>query len=86
MLGPTRRVRFTNAALRQANIREIHGPSLGKIQVKIPHQRSPYAMRRRKTLLKERLQDKSDAPSEKRGNLLRISTSSDEIQSDILFA
>ena len=32
-------------ALRQANIREKEGPSLVKIQVKIPHQRSPYAMK-----------------------------------------
>ena len=40
---PTRRVRFTRAALRQANIRDNKGPSLGKIQVKHPHQRSPYA-------------------------------------------
>ena len=28
VLGPIRRVRFTNAALRQANIRESKGPSL----------------------------------------------------------
>ena len=41
VLGPVRRVRFTGAALRQANIRERKGPSLGKRQVKIPHQRSP---------------------------------------------
>ena len=45
MLGPVRRVRFTRAALRQASIRENKGPSLGKIQIKIPHQRSPYAMK-----------------------------------------
>ena len=49
MLEPVRRVRFTRVALRQANIREKEGPSLGKIQVKIPHQRSPYAMRDCKT-------------------------------------
>ena len=36
-------MRFTRAALRQANIPE--SPSLGKIQVKIPHQRSPFAMK-----------------------------------------
>ena len=40
-----RRVRFTRAALRQANIREKEGLSLGKIQVKIPHQRRPHAMK-----------------------------------------
>ena len=45
VLGPIRRVRFTMAALRQANIREKKGTSLGKIQVKIPHQRSPYALK-----------------------------------------
>ena len=45
VLGPIRRVLFIRAALRQANIRENKGPSLGKIQVKIPHQRSPYAMK-----------------------------------------
>ena len=45
VLEPIRRVRFTRAALRQANIREREGPSLGKIQVKIPHQRSPNAMK-----------------------------------------
>ena len=37
--------RFTRAALRQGNIREKEGPSLGEIQVKIPHQRSPYALK-----------------------------------------
>ena len=45
VLGPFRRVRFRRAALRQANIREKKGPSLNKIQVKLPHQRSPYAVK-----------------------------------------
>ena len=45
VLEPLRRVRFTRAASRQANIREKEGPSLGKIQVKLPHQRSPYAVK-----------------------------------------
>ena len=45
VLEPMRRVRFRKAALRQANISENKGPSLGKIQVKILHQRSPYAMK-----------------------------------------
>ena len=31
--------------MRQANIREKEGPSLGKIQVNILHQRSPYAIK-----------------------------------------
>ena len=35
-----RRVRFTQSSPRQASIRENNGPSLGKIQVKIPHQRA----------------------------------------------
>ena len=33
------------AALRQANIRENKGPSLGKIQVEVPQQRSPCAVK-----------------------------------------
>ena len=45
VLRSIRRVRFTQSTLRQAGIRENKGPSLGKIQVKIPHQRSPYAMK-----------------------------------------
>ena len=44
VLGPIRRIRSTQSTLRQASIREKKGPSLGKIQVKNPHQRSPYAM------------------------------------------
>ena len=44
VLGSIRRVRFTQSTLRQASIREHKGPSLGKTQVKNPHQRSPYAM------------------------------------------
>ena len=45
VLGPSRRVRFTQSTLRHANIRENKGPSLGKIEVKIPHQRSLFAMK-----------------------------------------
>ena len=45
VLGPIRRIRFTQSALRQASIRETKAPSLGKIQVKNPHQRSPYAIK-----------------------------------------
>ena len=45
VLEPTQRVRFTKSRLRQASIREKKGPSLGKIQVKSPHQRSPHAMK-----------------------------------------
>ena len=43
VLGSIRRERFTQSTLRQASIRENKGPSLGKMQVKSPHQRSPYA-------------------------------------------
>ena len=45
VLGPLRTIRFTLSTLRQASIREKEGPSIGKIQVKIPHQRSPHAMK-----------------------------------------
>ena len=44
VLEPIQRVRFTKSTLRQASIREKKGPSLGKIRkinVKIPHQRTP---------------------------------------------
>ena len=44
VLGSIRRVRFTEATQRRANIREKKGPSLGTIQVKIAHQRSLYLM------------------------------------------
>ena len=45
VLGSIRKVRLTQSALRQATIREKKGPSLGGIQVKNPHQRSPNAMK-----------------------------------------
>ena len=38
------RVRFTKSTLRQASVWEKKGPSLGKND-KVPHQRSPYAMK-----------------------------------------
>ena len=41
VLEPIRRIRLTKSALRQANIREEKGPSLGKTQDKNPHQRTP---------------------------------------------
>ena len=45
VLEPIERLLFTQSTLRQASIREKkgQGPSRGKIQVKILHQRSPYA-------------------------------------------
>ena len=45
VLGPIRRVRSTRAALRLAHTRENKGPSPCKIHVKIPHRRSPYAVK-----------------------------------------
>ena len=45
VLEPIRRVRFTKSTLRHAGIREKKGTSLGKINVKVHHQRGPYAMK-----------------------------------------
>ena len=45
VLEPIQRVRFTKSAPRHASIPEKKGPSLGKINVKVPHQRSPHAMK-----------------------------------------
>ena len=42
VLEPSQRERFTESTQRQASIGEKKGPSLGKINVKVPHQRSPY--------------------------------------------
>ena len=55
VLGSFRRVRFTQSTLRRARIRENKGPSLGKIQVKAPHQRSPYAVK-----VEDRSQEKTE--------------------------
>ena len=71
VLGPIRRVRFTRTALRQANILENKGPSLNQIQVKVPHQRSSYAVKF-EDRSQERLQDKSDAPAARHGILPEI--------------
>ena len=45
VLEPIQRVRFTKSTPRHASIREKKGPSLGKINVKVPRQRSPFAMK-----------------------------------------
>ena len=45
VLGRIRRVRFTKATERHANIRENRDPSLGKIQAKNLHERSRYALK-----------------------------------------
>ena len=52
---PIQRVRFTKSTQRQASILEKKGPSLGKINVKVPHQRSPYAMK-----LEDRSQEETE--------------------------
>ena len=38
-------LRFTKANQRHANIRENKGPSLAQMKVRVPHQRSPYALK-----------------------------------------
>ena len=45
VLEPSQRVRFTEFTLRHASIQEKKGSSLGKTNVKVLHQRSPYAMK-----------------------------------------
>ena len=46
----------------QANIRETKGPSLNQIHVKLPHQRSPYAVK---------IEDKSQEKTERQGRCAR---------------
>ena len=55
VLGPIRRVRFTKATMRQTKTRENKGPSLGTIQVKASHQRSPNAVK-----FEDRSQDETE--------------------------
>ena len=62
VLGPIRRVRFTQSTPRQASIRENKGTSLGKIQVKFSHQRSPYAVK---------FEDRSQAETERQERCAR---------------
>ena len=45
VLGSIRKVRFTQSTLRHASILEKKEPSLGKINVKVLHQRSPCAVK-----------------------------------------
>ena len=76
-LGSIRRVRFIQSTLRQASIRENKGPSLGKIHVKIPQQRSPYAAK-----FEDGSQEKTERQERcargKAWNLAKIFTSSKE--------
>ena len=48
--------------------KEKKGPSVGKTQVKNPHQRSPHAMKFENRSMK-RLKDNSDAPEARHGTL-----------------
>ena len=45
VLGSIRRVRFTKATQRHANIRESKGPSVGQVQVKIHPSAQSYALK-----------------------------------------
>ena len=67
VLGPIRRVRFQETTRRHANIRENRGQSLGKILVKVPHQRSPYALKF-EDRSQEEIEGRSDVPAETRGD------------------
>ena len=71
VLRSIRRVQFTKATNRHANIRGNKGPSFGKIQVKVLHQRSPYALKFEDR--SQEVKDRSDVPAETRGNWPRIS-------------
>ena len=62
VLEPIQRVRFTKSTLRHASIWEKKGPSLGKINVKVLHQRSPYAMK---------FEDKSHEETERQHRCVR---------------
>ena len=86
VLGPVRRVQFSKGTQRHANIRENKGPSLGKIQVKLPHQRSPCAMKFENTSQEETERQERGA----RGDAWRLAKNilklKKERQSYILFA
>ena len=62
VLGSIRRVQFIKVTQRHADIRENKGPSLGKIQVKVPRERSPYAWK---------FEDKSQEETEKQERCVR---------------
>ena len=74
-MGQIRRVRFTKATQRHANIRENKGPSLNKYK-------SNFSISAVRTLwnfgigIRRRLKNRSDVPAETRGDLPRISESS----------
>ena len=76
VLGSIRKVRFIQSTLRQASIREKKGPWFGKVQVKNPHQRSPYVMKFGHWSHEKTERDNSDAPEARRGTLPKTFTSS----------
>ena len=60
--------KFTESTQSQASIREKKGPSLGKIQVKHPHQRSPYTVK-----CEDRCQEETERQERcARGDALRL--------------
>ena len=76
VLGSIRKARITQSTPRQTSIREKKGPSLGKIQVKNPHQQSPNAMKLLSFSPMKRLKDNSDVPKARHGTLPKTYTSS----------
>ena len=72
VLKPIRRVQFSKATLRYANIRENKGPSVGVICPADLHQRSSDAQILR-IHFKKRRRDKRDVPAKPRGNWPKIS-------------
>ena len=60
--GLIRRIRFTQSTLRLTSVRDKKGPSLGKVQVKSPHQRSPHA---------KKIEDRSQEEAERQQRCAR---------------
>ena len=75
VLNAIQRVRFPKSTLRQASIREKKGPSLGKINVKPPHPRSPYAIKF-EDRSHEETERQDDVPKARLGILPKIFSSS----------
>ena len=76
VLEPIQRVRFTKSTLGQASIREKKGPLLGKMNVEVPHQRSPFAMKFEYRSSIKIVKVSSDVPEARRGILPKTFTSS----------
>ena len=76
VLRPTRRVEFSNATLRHANIRKRKGPSLGIICPADPTERSPYAPK-----TEDRSQDETERQERcARGDAWRLAKTYPEAQ------